>query len=163
MWALWSLLICTTLHPIHVSVTEMEYSEKHKSLQITSRVFIDDLETSVRSQLQQPSLDIVEPKNGLTTDQMAERYLMEHLKIKLDGKPVKIKYLAHEVEAPAFVFYLEIEKVKRFKSIEVLNNVIQETHDDQSNLVHVTYKGILKSVRLIRDKPSDVLKFTETK
>ena len=147
------------LHPIHVSVTEIEYNEKHKSLQIISRIFIDDLELSVRSKTKRESLDLLEPGSGTTTDQLVSAYLAEHLKIRLDGKPAKIKYLAHEREDLALICYLEVEGVKKFGKIEITNNVIQETHDDQSNLVHVTYKGPVKSLRLIRDKPTDILTF----
>lgn len=146
-------------HPIHVSVTEIEYNEKNKSLQIISRIFIDDLETSIRSQLKQESLDILEPKNGMTTDQLVSNYLKEHFRIQLDSKPVKVNYIAHEIEDLAIICYLEIENVKKLKSIEVTNTVIQETHDDQSNLVHVTYKSPVKSMRLIREKPSETFKY----
>jgi len=149
----------TFLHPIHLSVTEITYSEKDKAVQIMSRIFIDDLELSIQKQLNQPTLDILEPKNGLTLDQMALGYLKEHLKVNLDGKPRPIKILGHEIEDVAVVFYIEIENVKKMKSMEVRNDVIMETHEDQSNIVHVTYKGPVKSVRLLRDKPSEVFKF----
>ena len=154
---IYSLLIF--LHPIHLSVTEITYSEKDKAIQITSRIFVDDLEVSIQKQLNQPDLDILEPKNGLTLDQMALGYLKEHLKVKLDGKLQTIKVLGHEIEDVAVVFYIEIENVKKIKSLEVRNDVIMETHEDQSNIVHVTYKGPVKSVRLLRDKPSEVFKF----
>ena len=154
---IYSLLVF--LHPIHLSVTEITYSEKDKAIQVTSRIFIDDLELSIQKQLNQPNLDILEPKNGLTLDQMAFGYLKEHLKVKLDGKPQIIKILGHEIEDVAVVFYIEIENVKKIKSLEVRNDVIMETHKDQSNIVHVTYKGPVKSVRLLRDKPSEVFKF----
>lgn len=149
-------LIIWLLHPVHVSVTEVEYSEKNKSLQIISRIFIDDLELSIQKQLKQESLDILQPKNGMTTDQMVSAYLKDHLKIKLDGKPAKINYIAHEIEDAAIICYLEIENVKKLKSLEVTDDVIQEIHADQSNLVHITYKGPVKSYRLVRDKPTDI-------
>ena len=151
-------LIIWLLHPVHVSVTEIEYSEKNKSLQITSRIFIDDLELSIQKQLKQESLDILQPKNGMTTDQMVSAYLKDHLKIRLDGKPAKINYIAHEIEDAAIICYLEIENVKKLKSLEVTDDVIQEIHADQSNLVHITYKGPVKSYRLVRDKPTDIFK-----
>lgn len=147
------------LHPMHVSVTEVEYNEKNKAIQITSRIFIDDLELSIRSKVKKESLDLLQPGGGLTTDQLVSAYLNEHLRIKLDGKPAMVKYLAHEIEDLAIICYLEIENVKKIKSIEVTNTVIQETHDDQSNLVHITYKGPVKSYRLTREKPTDILKF----
>lgn len=147
------------LHPIHVSVSEINYSEKDKALQITSRVFIDDLELSIRTQRKEEELDVTAPKNGLTTNQLVIDYMKEHFKIKIDGKPAKLNFLAVETEDLAFICYIEIENVKKLKTLEVFNDVITETHDDQSNLVHVTYKSPIKSARLMRDKPSEVFKF----
>lgn len=154
-----NLLLVCFFHPIHVSVTEIEYNEKNKSLQIISRIYIDDLELSVQKQAKNESLDLIEPKNGMTTDKLLSSYLKEHFKIKLDGKPAKINYLAYEIEDLAIICYLEIENVKKLKTLEVTNDVIQEIHGDQSNLVHITYKGPVKSFRLTREKPFDVLKF----
>ncbi len=153
------LLVALFLHPIHVSVTEIEYSEKNKSLQITTRIFIDDLEASIRKQINQESLDLIDPKNGSTTDQLISAYLKEHFKVLIDGKLARINYLASEREEPAIICYLEIENVKKLKTIEVTNTVIQETHEDQSNLVHITYKGPVKSYRLVREKPTDIYRF----
>ncbi len=156
-----NFLVAFFLHPVHVSVTEVEYSEKNKSLQITFRIFIDDLELSIQKKLNQESLDLLEPKNGMTTNQLVSAYLNEHFKIKLDGKQAKIKYLTHEIEDLAIICYLEIENVRKIKSLEVTNTVIQEIHADQSNLVHITYKGPVKSFRLMRDKPTEVLQFAK--
>lgn len=147
------------LHPIHLSVSEINYSEKDKALQITSRIFIDDLETSIQKKLNQPELDILKPTGGQSTDQLVSAYINDHFKVKLDNKPQKLSYLGHEIEDAAIICYIEIEKVKKFKTLEVLNDIIQETHEDQSNLIHVTYKGPVKSLRLLRDKPMDILTF----
>ena len=106
------------IHPMHVSVSEINFSEKDKALQITSRIFIDDLELSIRNKRREPELDILQPKNGQTTDQLVGEYLKGHFKIKLDGKIQKVKVLGHETEGAALICYLEIESVKRFKSIE---------------------------------------------
>jgi hypothetical protein len=80
----------------------------------------------------------------------------------VDGKQVVQKYLGSEVEDVAIICYIEIPNIKKLKTIEPFNDVIQETHADQSNLVHVTYKEKLKSLRLTIEKPSDLLTF-ETK
>jgi len=139
-------------------VTEIEYNEKVKALQIISRIFIDDLETSIRAKKNQPELDILNPPNGVTTRQLAAEYLQDHLRIRLDGKHQQLNFLGYEEEDFAMICYIEIENVKDFKVLEVENTVITEIYDDQSNLVHVTYKGPIKSTRLKRDKPFD--KFT---
>ena len=147
------------LHPMHVSVTEIDYDEKDRELEITSRIFIDDLEKTLQNSLKQPELDILVPKNGLTIDQMAETYLLSHIRVALDSKPQKISYLAHERDGEAFVFYILISKVKKWRTIQVFNDVITETHDDQSNLVHVTVREKVKSMRLTRNTPVDKLTF----
>lgn len=147
------------LHPIHVSITEIEHNEKNKSLEIISRIYIDDLEVSVRGRKADDNLDLMNPKEGTTTDQLVKEYLQDHLRVMVDGKAAKINYIAHEIDDLAIVCYLEIEGVKKLKKITVINSVIQETHADQSNLVHVTYKGPVKSMRLTRDNPSGELVF----
>jgi hypothetical protein len=70
-----------------------------------------------------------------------------------------VNYLGHEREGEAFIFYIEVSKVKRWKTIQILNSIITETHDDQSNLVHVTVNEKVRSLRLTRDTPVDKLTF----
>lgn len=149
------------LHPIHISVSEINYSEKDKALQITSRIFIDDLELSIRAERKEDELDILQPKNGLTTEKMVSDYVLKHMAVKLDGKLQKLKFLGMELEEPALICYIEIENVKKFKTIEVRNDIIMETHEDQSSIIHVTYKGPVKSMRLQRNNPTGTLTFAE--
>ncbi len=154
-----ALTISLGLHPMHVSVTEIKFDEKDKELEVVSRIFIDDFEKTLQNKLQQPELDILQPKNGQTTDQMAEKYLVEHIRISLDNKAQKVEYLGHERDGEAFIFYFVVSKVKKWKTIQISNDVIMETHDDQSNLVHVTVQENVKSLRLTREKSTDKLTF----
>lgn len=148
-----------SLHPIHVSVTEITWDEKEKELEIIARIFIDDLETSVRSARQQPELELLKPAGSVTTDQLLQEYLQSRFKVSLDGKVQSINYLGHETENEAVLCYIQVKNVKKWKTIEVVNSVITETYSDQSNLVHVTVRGQVKSLRLMRDNPSGKLTF----
>lgn len=153
------IAFCFYAHPIHVSVTEIEFDEKDKALEIMMRVFIDDLELSLRNSLNQPELDILDPKNGVTIDQLVGDYLKNHFKITLDNKLQKTTYLGHERESEAFIFYIEVSNVKKWKTIWIQNDIIIATHDDQSNLVHVTVNDQVKSLRLTKNTPADKLTF----
>jgi hypothetical protein len=146
-------------HPIHLSITEIEHNEKSKALQMTMRIFIDDLELSIRKKMNDEELDLLEPGKGRTTDNLVKEYLAEHVRLKVDRKAVKINYLGHEIEGPAMICYIEIENIKKFTTIEVTNSVILETHDDQSNLVNVNYHDKVKSVRLTNDQPTASVSF----
>lgn len=147
------------LHPVHLSVTEVNYSEKNKTFQITSRIFIDDLELSIRNDRKLPDLDLLSPGSGLTTDKLIEEYLLKRLRIKSDGKALVLNYLGHEIEDVAVICYVESAQVRKARTMEVTNEVIHETHADQSNLVHVTYLGPVKSARLTREEPDFIFSF----
>ena len=147
------------LHPIHVSVTEIDYDKKDRALEVMMRVFIEDLETTLRSSLNNPDLDIMEPGGGTSTDRLAGDYLRDHFKISLDGKAQKTKYLGHEREGDAFIFYIEVPNVNGWKTISVENDIIMSVYSDQSNLVHVYVDEQVKSLRLTKNTPADKLTF----
>ena len=147
------------LHPMHVSVTEIEFDEKDKRLEIMMRVFIDDLEVSLRNRLNKPELDLLSPKEAANLDPMIKEYLNKNFKITLDGKPQSALYLGHERDGEAFIFYIEVSKIKKFRTIEVENAVITETHEDQNNLVNITVKDVVRSLRLTRSNASVIVTF----
>lgn len=153
-------ILLSSLHPLHVSVTEIEMDHKDKRLEIMMRVFMDDLEVTLREHYKIPDLDILNPK-GKTVDQMMQEYLKPHFKISLDNRVQLIKYLGHEQEGDAFIFYIEVEKVKKWKTIQVQNDIIMEIYDDQSNLVHVTSNETVRSLRLTSRRSVDQLTFDE--
>jgi len=154
------IAFCFYLHPIHVSVTEIEFDEKDQALEIMMRVFIDDLELSLRKSLNEPELDILNPK-GTAIDPLVGDYLSTHFKITLDNKIQKTKYLGHEREGEAFIFYIEVKDVSEWNTITVHNDIIMGTYDDQSNIIHVYVKDKVKSLRLTRNTPADKLSFDE--
>lgn len=155
------LSLFVSFHPIHLSITEIEHNEKSKALQITMRIFIDDLETSIRNQIGDEELDLLEPGKGRTTDQLVKEYLADRVKVKVDKKLVKANYIGNEIEGPAMICYIEVENIKKFSTIEVTNKVILETHNDQSNLVNVNYKEKVKSIRLTNDAPTGSVTFAK--
>lgn len=154
------IIISLMLHPMHLSVTEIEMDDEEKRLEIMMRVFMDDLEVTLREEFKNLDLDIENPK-GLSVDQMMSDYLKVHFKVVLDGKQQTTSYLGHEQEGQAFIFYIEVSKVKKWKTIQVMNDIIMETYHDQSNLVHVTVNETVKSLRLTRSAPMDKLTFED--
>jgi hypothetical protein len=131
---------------------------KDKRLEIMMRVFVDDFETSVRQKFNQPELDIL-PLSEQERDKIISRYLNDHFKIWLDSKNQKTSYLGHEIDNDAFIFYIEVPNVKKWKNIQIHNDIIIHTYSDQSNLVHVTVQETVKSLRLTKNNPTDKLTF----
>ena len=147
------------LHPIHVSVTEIEFDQTDSALEIMMRVFIDDLELSLKNSLNQPEFDILNPPKGVKLNDVMGQYLSQHFRISLDGRARPAVYLGHEREGEAFIFYLEVKEVKKWNTISIHNDIIMSTYDDQSNLVHVYVGDKVKSLRLTVNTPADKLTF----
>ena len=152
------IILTSGFHPLHVSVTEIEMDEKDKRLEIMMRVFIDDFETSLRQKLSQPELIVLELSTK-DRDGLISSYLKDHFKITLDSKSQKVTFLGHEQENDAFIFYMEVPHTKKWKTINIHNDIIIRTYSDQSNLVHVTVREKTKSLRLTKNNPADNLTF----
>lgn len=146
------------VHPIHISVTEIEYDEREKELEIITRIFTDDLELAIRAQQNNLELELLNLP-AATLDQLVKPYLLNQVTILLDGKVQKLNYLGHEQDGDAHIFFIQVQPVKKWKSITVQNQVLLETYDDQSNIVHVTVRGKTRSMRLMRNNPSGSLTF----
>lgn len=148
----------TPVHPLHVSVTEIEFDEKDKALEIIMRIFIDDLEEAIRIHQQDKTLNILEPRQK-TSDQLVNEYLAKHFRIFLDGKQQKTIYLGHELEGDAIICYIEVANVRKWKVIEIINDIIFEVYDDQSNIINVTVRDDVKSLRLTTHSSSGKIAF----
>lgn len=150
--------VFSIVHPLHVSVTDMVYDEKERELEIIIRIFTDDLETAIRTQRNNPDLDLLAPANS-TTDELVKDYVLQRFSVSLDGKKQVLKFLGTQVEDDALLCYIQVHPVKKWKTMEVLNSIITEIYDDQSNLVHVTVGERVRSLRLIKNSPLGTLTF----
>lgn len=151
--------LVASAHPIHVSVTEIEYDPKDEALEIMMRIFTDDLELTLRTAFDKPTFDVMRSDSKDALDEMMDKYLQLHFRITLDGATKTLNYLGHELDGDAFVFFVEVANVKPWKTIEVMNDVIMETYDDQSNIVHVYLGENVKSARLTPRRPATRLTF----
>jgi hypothetical protein len=146
-------------HPLHVSVAEIEYIKTEHTCEIMMRIFVEDLESAIRTDKKMEYLDLLHPSTGLTTKELIGSYLNDNFTISLDGKKQSVQYLGQELDGEAVICYLIVSNVKEWKSIEVYNNVLINIFDDQSNLVHVIIGDDVKSMRLVKDKNSGKLTF----
>jgi len=148
----------TTNHKFYVSVTEVEYNEKAESLQIISRVFIDDLEDLLQTRYEK-TLMLGKKQESPKVPHYVEKYLNKKVEVHVDGKLMELKYIGMEYEDDMILLYMEIPKVKSVRQISVKNALLTDMFSEQKNLVHVTYKGNTKSLILNKDKQEDLLIF----
>lgn len=139
----------------------MVLDERERELEIIMRIFTDDLELSIRNARQEPELDLLNPGKGRTTTELVKEYVLPRFSILLDGKRQSLRFLGIEQETDAIVCYIQMPDVKRWRTMVVTNTVITETYDDQSNLVHLTVRGKVRSHRLTRNQPAGKFSVTD--
>lgn len=153
-----SLSSFTSVHKFYVSVTEIEYNEKAQSLQIISRVFIDDFENVLKARYDK-DIKLGARVETSGAEKHIEKYLEQKIDVALDGKPVEVEYLGKEYQNDMILFYIEVPQVKKFKEITVRNSVLMDLFEEQKNLVHVELNGRTKSMVLVSDNDKNSINF----
>ena len=135
------------LHPLHVSVTEINHNAADKTLEISCKLFTDDFER-VLTQNYKTKIDLINPPDRPAMEKLVSDFILTHLSIKADGKPVKLSYLGYEKDNDAIYSYFQVDNIPSVKKIEITNNILHELFTDQINLMHVMVGGKRKSYKL---------------
>jgi hypothetical protein len=157
MLHLLTLSIFSIFHPFYVSVTEIEQSQKTKAVQVSVRIFYDDLEQTLNKEYN-AGINISKPVNKQKVNQVIDSYLQHHLKIKANGKLLTLKFVGYEIEEDAAWCYLETVPLPPVHDFVIVNDLLFEAHPSQSNMVHTIVNGQRKSIKL--DNPSSTAAIT---
>ena len=132
-----SSLILSLIHPFHVSVCDVEFNEDAKSIQLSQRIFLDDLEQTLNEKYK-THLIIDDEFSRAYRDSLIQVYLFESIHLSVDGKENQRIYIGNEIEDDAMWCYIEYTGVKKFKTLKIKSTVLIETFEDQANIVHFT-------------------------
>ncbi|MRG46028.1 hypothetical protein GFS24_12945 [Chitinophaga sp. SYP-B3965] len=148
------LLLCKWLiflHPFYLSVTEIRHNADHKTLEISCRIFADDLENTLKKQ-SHTTFDIIKPQNRATVDSLISRYIAKHLQITVDGKVLAPRYLGYKIEEEAAWCFLEVSGVATVKKLDLKDDILYEQHESQSHMIHVIVHDKRQSTKLDNPK-----------
>ena len=152
------LFAFTSVHKYYLSVTEVEYVQEKKAVQIISKIFIDDFENLLRERYDKQIL-LADKNEQKTTDIYIEKYLTEKVKIKINDKDADFNFIGKQFDNDVITCYLEIEHVKSITSFEISNTVLFDMIDDQQNIIKTNINSQKKSYVLIYQKDTAMLKF----
>lgn len=135
-------------HPLYISVTEMNYNAADKNLEISCKIFADDLEKTLANNYK-AKVDLTTPADKNEANRLVKEYVKSHLLLKVDNKPVLPEFVGFEKENDAIWSYFEVKNITAApKKIDVVNSILYEAYDKEINLMHVTVGGERKSTRL---------------
>ena len=145
-------------HEFYLSVTEIEYNNEKQSLQIITRVFIDDFE-DVLNERYGADLQLSEEAEEGAVAENISKYLKQKLRLQVNGEELQLNYLGKEYDADQLILYIEVEDLAPFNKIEVTNEILTDLFDDQKNVVHVKVNDKTKSLLLMRQQATEKLTF----
>lgn len=146
----------TVLHEYYVSITQIDYSEKTKNLQITTRLFEDDLELALRKHYGD-TLRL--SKHQEKVDKHLANYLKRFFQVTINGEVVNLNFLGKEYDTGIALCYLEVENVSDIKSIEVSNTILFDIYENQENIIRTNINSKLKTFVLNANNTVKGVKF----
>lgn len=156
--AILPLVLSFTAHKFYVSITKIEFSQEEQSLQIITKLFIDDIE-DVLQERYSPSISLDPEKETPSDANFLKEYVLQKLKIKVNGTPVKLNYLGHEYDNDVVKSYIEVENISELTTIEVENKMLMDLFEEQQNIIHIKRYKKRKSLVLDIDNPKGLLNF----
>lgn len=136
-----------SVHKFYVSVTQIDYIPSKKRIEITSRIFIDDLEKALQKKYNK-KVHLTSSKELPEAEELIKSYLKENIKISINKKPQNIEFLAKEVEGDVLILYTKIAISKKINTFEVYNAILTEIYAEQQNIVHININSNKKSILL---------------
>lgn len=130
----------TTRHPFHISIMEADWNPKTKHLELSIRVFTQDLEEALCKVNRRP----VELSTKHQLEPELQTYLERNLKLFADGKPLILQYHGKELANDVTWLYVETTEAVGGK-LEVRNTLLFDLFDDQNNLMNLKAGGAVKS------------------
>jgi|TARA_R100000687_G_scaffold79194_1_gene73248 hypothetical protein len=152
------LLAFTVAHKFYISVTSVEYSDKDRALQITTRIFIDDFEKVLQERYGIKGSLATREESDMA-DAYIEKYLRTKFMVEINDRPVDFDFLGKEYDNDIMICYLEVPKIdmSTATSISVENEVLMDIFEEQKNVVHFKLGNQKKSFVLIRENNKGML------
>ncbi|MBI2273212.1 MAG: hypothetical protein HYU70_05405 [Bacteroidetes bacterium] len=150
--------ILALLHPFYVSVIEINHNAKEATAEVSVRIFTEDLEKTIQKYTT-TRLDMLKPADAAFLDKQIGNYLTRTIRLKINGQPVTMNYLGHEIQKESVWSYLEIPKITDIKKLEIDCSLLYDFEKLQSNLIHVKSKNEDKSYKLDYPKNYAVFEF----
>jgi hypothetical protein len=133
-----SLLVFTGAgHKFYVSITQIDVNVQSHHLEISARIFSDDLEASILA-VTGEALRLGSGREHPKTDSLLFEYVLPRLAFAQKGKLLEYAMIGKEVEADVTWIYLESrEGISTEEPLTIRNELLLDLFPDQKNLVNV--------------------------
>jgi len=154
------IVLSIGVHKFYVSVTNVEYYKPEKAIQITSRVFIDDLEKALEERYGVNTF-LGTPEEKEDADSYIEKYLKARFVVRINGNATEYNYLGKKFDNDILILFIEIlnTPLDRLSSLEIQNEILMDVFEEQKNIIHFKLGDKKRSFVLVRESSRGMLNF----
>jgi hypothetical protein len=129
-------------HPVHVSVTNLEFNTEKKTVFISQKMFTEDFDLLFYHLYEKtikplPGKDFTENELAMINGYMKDAFVLESGSTKIPLSFVR----KEQDEESIWLYYTCPMPSNNIKSLMLTNSLLLQLFEDQTNLVIVTYKG----------------------
>jgi hypothetical protein len=150
-------LTSMTVHRFYVAIYQIDFVPQKKRLEITTRIFMDDLNDAV-TKAYKKSTNIGTEKEKPEDITLLKKYLNDNFKLTVNGKPKAYTYLSREVESNVVICYLSVKEVAKVSSLQVDNSILTEVYSEQQNIIQFNNNGKKQNLLLSSSITKGMLK-----
>ncbi|WP_370226689.1 DUF6702 family protein [Mesoflavibacter sp.] len=156
--AIFFLCSFNTLHKYYVSITQIEFVKEQQSVQIISRIFIDDFESVLRKRYDK-NITLDRGDDETQIDDYIRKYLLTKIEISINNQEVIPNFIGKKYDDGIMHCYLEIENIKSISTFQIKNKVLFDMFEDQKNVIRTNINNKNKTVVLTAQNDKGLLNF----
>ena len=142
-------------HKFYVSTTAIVYKEQKQTFEITSQMFIDDMETLLR--LDNKYIKMLPDSNIKLIDELIESSLRTYFQIEINKKNIDFEFVGREYKNDIIQCYIEVMIPDNSKKITLRNRMFFNLFKEQQNIIH--FKNQDKRESFLLHNESDTVDF----
>jgi hypothetical protein len=156
------LLFCSVsafaVHKFYMAIFQVNYAPEKKMLQITSRIFVDDLNLAIEKKYGK-KVYLGSEKESADDQVVLKKYFVENFQIKVNGQSKPVVFLSKELDGDVLICYCRVTDIAKLHSAEITNTVLTQWNSEQQNILHFTAFGNKQTVLFTASDKTEVLKF----
>jgi hypothetical protein len=146
------------VHKFYMAIYQVNYAAEKKMLQITSRLFVDDLDKALEKKYGKKFFLGTDKETPESID-LLKKYLAEKFTVKVNGQSKIVNFLSKEMDGDVLVCYSNVRDISKINSIEINNSVLIDCFSEQQNILHLTVFGTKKSFLFTESSTTQMLKY----
>ena len=154
-------------HDFHVTHTTFHYNNESKSMEITIKVAIEDLEKSIENKSTKKLDDLSNNQENINSEKLILEYFRNNLTFSLIENTKEFKWVGKETSNNLHDIYLYFEipnfdKNENIESITIKNTLFLDLYDYQTNIVLIELPERKYNLTFNKDKDIQTIFMTKS-